>query len=57
MSGLVEHSISLPNGARAIAKREGIEVRVAVNDFSEEVICVIRWEQIDHLRARVLDER
>jgi hypothetical protein len=56
MAALVEHSVPLPNGARAIAKREGVEVRQDVNGFTEEIVCVIRWEQIDHLRARVLGQ-
>jgi hypothetical protein len=53
----VTHSIRLPNGARAAAVKDGIEVRRDLNGFSEEVVCTITWAQIDHLRARVLDQR
>ncbi len=53
----VEHSVSTGGGTRAIAVKTGIEVRTALNGFSEEVICDITWREIDHLRALVLDQR
>jgi hypothetical protein len=49
----VEHSVPLSNGARAVATKAGVEVRSQAN----ELICVLNWKQIDHLRARVLDGR
>lgn len=54
---LIENSISLPNGVRAIARRNGIEVRTTVNAFSEEIICNIEWSKIDHLKALTFDSR
>jgi len=54
---VVEHSVSTGNSTRAIAKRDGIEVRSAVNGLTEEVICTVTWQQIDHLRALVHDQR
>jgi hypothetical protein len=53
----VEHSVSTGGGTRAIATKAGVEIRTQVNGFTEEVICEISWQQIDHLRARVLDQR
>ena len=53
----VEHSVSLPNGVKAIARRNGIEVRLVLNGFQDEIIGTISWRQIDHLRARVFDQR
>jgi hypothetical protein len=55
--GNIEHAIPVANGVRAIARPEGIEVRQDISGFMEEVVCVIRWEQIDHLRARLFDQR
>jgi hypothetical protein len=53
----VEHSVSLPTGVKAIARRNGIEARLALNGFADEVVGTISWRQIDHLRARVFDQR
>jgi hypothetical protein len=53
----IEHAIPLANGVRAIARPEGIKVRQDMSGFTDEVVCVIRWKQIDHLRARMLDQR
>lgn len=52
----VTHSVPLPNGARAVARQDGIEIRRDLGHV-EEIICTITWAQIDHLRARVLDQR
>jgi hypothetical protein len=49
----VEHSVPLPSGARAVATKAGVEVRSQAN----ELICVLTWRQIDHLRALALDQR
>jgi hypothetical protein len=56
-AALIEHSISLPNGVKAIARKEGIEVRTVINSFTEEVITTLRWEQLDHLRALQFNNR
>jgi hypothetical protein len=49
--GLVTHAIPLSNGVRAIAVKDGIEVRRDVSGLTEEIICTITWRQIEHLRA------
>lgn len=56
-TALIEHSITLPNGVKAIARKEGVEVRVVHNSFTEEVITTLRWEQIDHLRSLQFNNR
>ena len=56
-ASLIEHSISLPNGVKAIARKEGIEIRTTINAYSEEIICTLRYEQIDHLRSLQFDSR
>ena len=53
----VEHSIPVVIGARAVAKKDGIEVRRDVDRSTEEVVCLLTWPQIDHLRALVFDQR
>jgi hypothetical protein len=56
-TALIEHSITLPNGVKAIARKEGVEVRIVVNSFTEEVITTLRWEQLDHLRSLQFNSR
>lgn len=53
----VTHSIPVVIGARAIARKDGIEVRRDLNGFTEEVVCLLTWPQIDHLRAVALSQR
>ena len=56
MSAL-EHSVPTGCGTRAIATKAGIEIRAPVNGVTEEVICLLSWKQIDHLRALACDQR
>jgi hypothetical protein len=54
----VEHSISTGGGTRAVAAKTGIEIRTQVNGLNpEEIVCLVPWKSIDHLRALVLDQR
>jgi hypothetical protein len=55
-TALIEHSITT-GGAKLIARKKGIEVRVVHNSFTEEVITTLRWEQIDHLRSLQFNNR
>lgn len=55
-AALIEHSITL-GGVKAIARKEGIEVRVCHNSFTEEVITTLRWEAIEHLRSLQFNNR
>jgi hypothetical protein len=56
-ASLIEHSITLPNGVKVIARKEGIEVRTVLNSFTEEVITTLRWEAIEHLRSLQFNNR
>jgi hypothetical protein len=53
----VEHSVQISTGVRAIAKRDGVEIRVDLNGSLEEIICCIPWQKIACLQALISNER
>lgn len=47
----VQHSRQIGYGARAVAKKDGIEVRKEISEVQDEIIGTISWKQIEHLRS------
>ena len=56
--GLIENSVTLSEGVRIIARKEGLEVRRDLNSFTQEiVVSCIPWNRVLHLHGLTFSSR